>query len=104
MRLSLGVNDRHLVAWIESRRVLVLGTTEHQVRVLAELDAEELGEVSLDEGDADPDHVADPEQVAPLRLVPGRHAAPAATGTLAGSVLSPHTWRQALQAVSGRAS
>jgi hypothetical protein len=26
VRLSLGVNDRHLIAWIESRRVLVLGT------------------------------------------------------------------------------
>ena len=39
------------------------------------------------------------------RPAPKRKAAPAAaSGPLAGSILSPQTWRQALGAASGRAS
>ena len=135
-------------------RVLVLGTTEQQVRVLTELDPSEiaspdaLGALSPD-GDADAADVnhggsrlyAVPGAAAPTadtdfaRVLldaqetaaaphqpaqPGRHsarhrAAPHATvsaptaggaqqGALAGSLLSPQTWRQALNALSGRAS
>lgn len=145
-------------------RLLVLGVTEHQVRVLTELDADELGEFG-ELGD-----LAAHAEIAPVaRLVSapepglgsfaetlhaqtlhaedlhaeglpaqtgetavgtrgGRHAAdrtrgpargpakgpakggrrtataPASPGPFSGSVLSPHTWRQAVQAVSGRAS
>ncbi|GEP40187.1 hypothetical protein NPS01_38500 [Nocardioides psychrotolerans] len=123
-------------------RVLVLGTTEQQVRVLAELDPDEL------EGLGDTDRHSEVEMApiahlvsapsasapgfaallhdqledAPAAATPapaGRHAAPRsraprradpaavsvpAHGALAGSVLSPQTWRQALQALSRRAS
>lgn len=100
-------------------RVLVLGTTEHQVSVLAELEPEEIA-----------DHLADdlPETVAGdvLTLVPsddatapelmpvvrpgGAHrggrrvATRAPEGALTGSVLSVDTWRQALAAATGKAS
>jgi flagellar protein FliO/FliZ len=80
-------------------RVLVLGTTEHQVSVLTELDPEEL-EIELVEEPAVVDAGA------------GRHPIDAAELTnsieprdpLAGSVLSPQTWRQALQAATRVAS
>jgi len=67
-------------------RVLVLGTTEQQISVLTELDPDEL-ELELDLPDLDP-----VEEEPPLN------------GPLAGSVLSPQTWRQALSAMTGRAS
>lgn len=108
-------------------RILVLGTTEHQINVLAELDEHELAD-SEEQGDLiDMDAVrragilgADPinAAVARLRTVnpvgarrsrPGAHAAKpsaplpgASTGSLGGSVLSPQTWRQALAAATGR--
>lgn len=139
-------------------RVLVLGTTEQQVRVLAELDPEELADLepALDLAGHDDDDLApvthlvpqvapvadrgfaaalhdqleevDPPLAArtasPAPATGGRHAAPrthaaprsqpgarratpapaAAQGVLAGSVLSPQTWRQALHAMKGRAS
>ncbi|WP_341923919.1 flagellar biosynthetic protein FliO [Nocardioides psychrotolerans] len=132
-------------------RVLVLGTTEQQVRVLAELDPDELeglGDTSGD-GSGEPElelapvahlvsaptasspgfaallhdqletpappaptsagrHAAPRSHAAPRRTVSRRGAPPTTTapagGALAGSVLSPQTWRQALQALSGRAS
>jgi flagellar protein FliO/FliZ len=83
-------------------RVLVLGTSEQQVRVLTELDPEE---VALP--------VTAPEPVArPVgQPVAGAHRADAPTlvatrsdGALAGSVLSAATWRQALAAATRRAS
>ncbi|MEP9362265.1 flagellar biosynthetic protein FliO [Nocardioides sp. CN2-186] len=80
-------------------RVLVLGTTEHQVRVLAELDPDEIADPAdllvlppVAEGDPEP-------EVQPAPVVP---AAP--TGQLAGSVLSIDTWRQALAAATRKAS
>ena len=104
-------------------RVLVLGTTEHQVRVLTELDPDEVVEhLRRDRHrrrgahrDADP--VADagepielpaPRPRRPPRPHRGRQA-PAATpapptGALTGSVLSADTWRQALAAATRRAS
>lgn len=89
-------------------RVLVLGTTEHQVTLLAEVEPEEvgidvLGEDGLDEdgldGEHDGEHDAslDGDTVAVptrLRATPG--------GPLAGSVLSPQTWKQTLAAVTGK--
>ena len=80
-------------------RVLVLGTTEHEVRVLTELDPTEL------------------EETAAIAALPaarprgahraGRDDVPVITtstprGPLTGSVLSPATWRQALAAATGR--
>ncbi|WP_051275864.1 flagellar biosynthetic protein FliO [Marmoricola sp. URHB0036] len=120
------------VAVVEvGNRVLVLGTTEHQVNVLAELDEGELdgpADLTLVDNTLDPaSHIIALEEVrspatvhleanteaAPprrpgshaARPAPKRKAAPAATsGPLAGSILSPQTWRQALGAASGRAS
>lgn len=101
-------------------RVLVLGTTEQQVRVLAELDPDEVevpakAAVPADRptaalGTARGAHRAD---VPAPALVP--HARPVSqsasqsaprpgSGALAGSVLSPATWRQALAAATRRAS
>ncbi|WP_110180332.1 flagellar biosynthetic protein FliO [Nocardioides solisilvae] len=90
-------------------RVLVLGTTEHQVTVLTELDPEEL--VGEELADAEDDGAAGPAGTA--YAAPG-DAAPAGgarrlepqvapeTTPLGGSVLSPATWRQALAALQDR--
>lgn len=111
-------------------RVLVVGATDQQVSLLTELDPEELAD---DESDADllsiptlaatPD--ATPDAAAPVtapsltalasavtdrpsggshRAAPAPRRTPAAGGALTGSVLSPQTWRQALAAVTGKAS
>ena len=104
-------------------RVLVLGTTEQQVRLLTELDPDELGtDLVLLEGSAD-----DADEPTPLPVVAARaagvrptgartpgarpagaHRAAAtarpAQGPLTGSVLSPQTWRQAFAAATGKAS
>jgi len=126
-------------------RVLVLGTTEQQVRVLAELEPDELeglvGPADVDEVELAPvTHLVsapttgfatvlhdqlEGASTAPASTVTatGRHAAPRGHakprrsaapapvpalvpghGALAGSVLSPQTWRQALHALSRRAS
>lgn len=113
-------------------RVLVLGTTEQQVRVLAELDPDELplagapvlrlsAAAGADLADDLADELTDAERggpdatsrpSAPRR---GAHRAGAARvarpgvplpaeGPLAGSVLSAQTWRQALAAATRRAS
>ena len=112
-------------------RVLVLGTTEHQVSVLAELDPEDVAEhlpgelpdtvagdvLTLVPSDEDPTvlvealpvRTAGAHRAAPTgRQAPvkgGRRAAPRAPeGGLTGSVLSIDTWRQALAAATGKAS
>lgn len=86
-------------------RVLVLGTTEHQVSILTELEPEEL------EGEAEPifeDDEASAEDIATLDTMGGRTMGARTLrpmladpleprGALAGSVLSVQTWRQALQ-------
>ncbi len=82
-------------------RVLVLGTTEQQVRVLAELDPEELE----DTADVLALPTALPAALPAPRAIGGAHrAAVDDGGALAGSVLSPATWRQALAAATRRAS
>ena len=86
-------------------RVLVLGTTEHQVSILTELEPEELdGVVETDALEA-----ADDEDLATLDTLDGRAmrpllADPIQRGPLAGSVLSAQTWRQAFQVASQAAS
>lgn len=73
-------------------RVLVLGTTEQQVTLLTEVEPDEIG-LDLDATAL----AADPAE-AP------RHKQPVAAGPLAGSVLSPQTWKQTLAAVTGQSS
>ncbi len=73
-------------------RVLVLGTTEQQVTLLAEVEPDEVGLDVLDEGG--------------LGVPPDEDGAPVPAGTtpgpLAGSVLSPQTWKQTLAVVTGK--
>ena len=93
-------------------RVLVLGTTEQQVRVLAELDPDELGQLDetslpLPLPDERPATVLAPVRGAHRADVPAQAPTPVpsrTSGPLAGSVLSPATWRQALAAATRRAS
>lgn len=72
-------------------RVLVVGVSDGGVRLLTELDPEEL-EVEVPSAE-----VADDATSAPVRrpLVP-------AQGALAGSLLSAQTWKQALSAATSR--
>lgn len=82
-------------------RVLVLGTTDQQVRVLAELDPEEIVDADV------LSLVQEDESPAPVRgthRAPGARRAERAEGALTGSVLSPDTWRQALAAATRRTS
>lgn len=68
-------------------RVLVLGTTDQHVQLLTELDPDELVvEPTLTDLDA------------------AASSPPAGQRSLAGSVLSPDTWRQAIAAATGKAS
>lgn len=88
-------------------RILVLGTTEQQVTLLTELDADEL-ELDLADpfGSAlTPEYDTATAEEQPVRVVPAHRATPAQTkdGLLAGSVLSPETWRQALRVTRGTA-
>jgi len=86
-------------------RVLVLGTTEHQVSILTELEPEEL------ELDAPVlDEVPEDQELATLDTLGGRPLRPmvadplTSRGPLVGSVLSPQTWRQAFQVASQAAN
>lgn len=119
-------------------RVLVVGTTDHQVSLLTELDPDDLvleGDLDTDlDADLTAGPGADPEaaelpgdlldlpaaraltalrvpaaprgshraEPAPRRTV--RTPAVPQGGALAGSVLSPQTWRQAFAAATGKAS
>jgi len=78
-------------------KVLVLGTTENQVRVLTELDPDEVGAPQVDLA-AVQQKEQDPQPTT-LVAVPNRDSSP-----LAGSVLSVDTWKQALAAATRRAS
>ncbi len=106
-------------------RVLVLGTTEQQVSVLAELDPDELDLAELADAEDFETVTAHLPSPAAVRLVqdapalrveplavarPGgshraAHRAPVgspAGGALAGSALSPATWRQAFAVATAR--
>ena len=84
-------------------RVLVLGSTEQQVTLLTELDAEELVIVEeVDEAVAPSEH----PPVGGTHLAEGHAAVPGrgtrrAPGVLDGSLLSPDTWKQAWAALTG---
>jgi flagellar protein FliO/FliZ len=85
-------------------RVLVLGTTEHQVHVLAELEPDEVMEhlagPALDSAtDDDADAADDADADAEVLTLPT-----SSESVLAGSVLSVDTWRQAFAAASRKAS
>jgi flagellar protein FliO/FliZ len=86
-------------------RVLVLGTTEHQVQLLTELEPEELEHLDPVAQVEQVEQVGQPEQVGQveqLAAAPAVRAARSSDGALAGSVLSAQTWRQALAAATGR--
>jgi flagellar protein FliO/FliZ len=93
-------------------RVLVLGTTEQQISVLTELDPDELeltdvAELTLITEVEEPADPAPAAPAAPAPAAPRSHRAShrigaTANGPLAGSVLSPQTWRQAFSAVGAR--
>lgn len=88
-------------------RVLVLGTTEHQVSILTELEPDELDLELVPEVGADLG--AEPEP--PVRRVATEPVTAAELANtveprdpLAGSVLSAQTWRQAFQAATRAAN
>lgn len=97
-------------------RVLVVGTTEHQITLLTELDPDEVAPVRAPEVDPTiaegAEHVEGVEGVEDAES-PGhgfeKELAAAASyadrpGLLAGSILSPQTWRQTLAALTGQAA
>jgi len=83
-------------------RVLVLGTTEHQIRVLTELDPDEVADHEADILSLT-DTVGDEDEVTASPTV-GTPATARGTSALAGSVLSAATWKQALAAATRRSS
>ncbi|HWJ07994.1 MAG TPA: flagellar biosynthetic protein FliO [Nocardioides sp.] len=97
-------------------RVLVLGTTEQQVTLLAEVEPDEVGldltadplgvvpddDLSDDLTDGLTDGTGEDGPAARRRPAQAARAAQAAQGALAGSLLSPQTWKQTLAAVSGK--
>ncbi len=94
-------------------RVLVVGTTDHQVSLLTELDPEELEveaplQLLVDETAADDEVTVDEESSAAPRRGGAHAAAPTRRRTgsdaLTGSILSGETWRQAIAAATGKAS
>jgi flagellar protein FliO/FliZ len=82
-------------------RVLVVGTTDHQVSLLTELDPEELVE-DLDLAADLAEEPDAPEDAAPAALAARGRTSGA--GALTGSVLSAQTWRQAIAAATGKTS
>lgn len=78
-------------------RVLVLGTTEQQVTLLAEVEPDEVGldltADALDVVPADDEDATEP---------PAPRVARTDLGPLAGSLLSAQTWKQTFAAVSGK--
>ena len=83
-------------------RLLVLGTTEHQVRVLTELEPEDLADHGADVlslAERPPDRTA-----SPTAADDDATAASRGGGPLTGSVLSAATWKQALAAATRRSS
>lgn len=82
-------------------RVLVIGTTEQQVTLLAEVEPDEIGlDLAAEEPEVPRHKRSDPADVeAPTRLSGTTSAS--GLGPLAGSVLSPQTWKQTLAAFTG---
>lgn len=82
-------------------RVLVLGTTEHQVSILTELDPEEL---DLVVEDVEPEPAPLPQEPRQRVEIGELVDAIEPRDPLAGSVLSPQTWRQAFQVATHAAN
>ncbi len=87
-------------------RVLVIGTTEQQVTLLAEVEPDEIGLDLAPEETAEPaparhKRIGSVPEEGPTRTLVTTPTAP--TGALAGSVLSPQTWKQTLAAFTGGA-
>ena len=82
-------------------RVLVLGVSDAGVRLLTELDPEQVAQHEVAQHEAVPHESSPLESPASLGggLLPGRSG-----GALAGSMLSPDTWRQVWTAATRRAS
>lgn len=78
------------------KRVLLLGTTEQQVTLLAELDPDDVLGDEDEDGDGPGEVLELPDD---LSVVPGLPAPD--NSRLAGSVLSAATWRQAISAARG---
>ncbi len=84
-------------------RILVLGTTEQQVTLLAEVEPDEIGldltapQPGAETGDETGDETGEDTAAGPrpARVVP-------ASGPLSGSVLSAQTWKDAMAAVTGK--
>lgn len=93
-------------------RVLLVGSTDHQVSLLAEVDPEELDlpeQVEPTGRDSLEEEAFDPYDVRPRAFAASgaRHRArPTAVpaGALAGSVLSAGTWKAAFSAATGKRS
>lgn len=90
-------------------RVLVIGTTEQQVTLLAEVEPDEIGLDLATEVEPEPaparhrrmlDVSADAPATKPIKSIKPAKV-PTAHGPLAGSVLSPQTWKQTLAAFTG---
>ena len=92
-------------------RVLVLGTTEQQVTLLTEMEPDELlleedlaAELDADLPLLDHEHAQAAEEPRARTVLAHRAATPLTKdGSLAGSVLSAETWRQALKVARGTA-
>lgn len=84
-------------------RLLVLGATEHQVRVLTELDPEDLAHTGADVLTLAGSSTDRPDSAEPTSAASTATAA-RTDGPLAGSVLSAATWKQALAVAMRRTS
>ncbi|TNM44190.1 flagellar biosynthetic protein FliO [Nocardioides albidus] len=85
-------------------RLLVLGTTEQQITLLAEVEPDEIGLdlAATDEVPQESPRGANtgPEDVPDL--APRRSFTGTSSNGLSGSVLSPQTWKDAMAAVTGK--
>lgn len=132
-RQALGRGQGVAVVSVGSR-VLVLGTTEQQITLLAEVEPEEVGIDVLADDTEEPDELDEPDELEtafgttfetelakePVRqpwiikppkpaqstAKPAKALVPGvpAAGPLVGSILSPQTWKQAVGAVTGQNS
>lgn len=110
-RQGLGKGSTMAVVAV-GERVLLVGATEQQVRLLTELDGDELAAYELEQlSNALADQATERPAATFDRLLgaararrPGGGDGDPGQGALSGSLLSPRTWRQAAQVFSGRGS
>ncbi|NHC47112.1 flagellar biosynthetic protein FliO [Motilibacter sp. K478] len=89
-------------------RALVVGVTDTQVTLLTETDLELIQlaqEAGTEATDADADTSVSVDEDGNVRIVTAKPARPAVgTGPLAGSILSPDTWRRTVNALRERST